>query len=320
MPDVLLTATVQGRGFTPVLESAAFDQWEAVVGSTLGEHRSRLLGGSAQRFRTRLASVTAGSLHLLHINGQGSIELDRAQGDQGGVLWLPCQGWSEERINGQVLQAEPGQALLIRPGDELLGRTSRRLEGISIQIPAQHLQSGLPALIGFGSQDQALLAAAWQLVQVAAAGTRGGALAAAAFLDALQEWQSHWHDRLRGQRERITAVRRRQSIAVAQQWMHQHLGEAFEIAHVAAAVGVSVRTLQYACLHEFGLTPMALAKRIRLRGLRQALLNPELASRSIADLMQGQGLLACDTTAADYRRYCGETPRETRQGLPTADS
>lgn len=320
MADALLTPTVQGRGFTPVLESAAFDQWEAVVGSTLGEHRSRLLGGSAQAFRSRIACATAGSLQLLHINGQGAIELDRAQGDQAGVLWLPCQGWSEERINGQVVLAEPGQALLIRPGDELLGRTSQRNEGLSILIPAQHLQPGPPALIGCGSHDQTLLVAVWQLVEVAASGTRGGALASAAFIDALQCWQAYWRNRLNGQRERITAGRRRESIDAAQQWMQQHLGEAFEVVQVANAVGVSVRTLQYACLQELGQTPMALAKRLRLRSLRRALLNPELALCSIAELMEGQGLLACGSTAADYRRYCGESPRETRQGLPFANS
>lgn len=315
MSDTLLKPTVQGKGFQALLKSQSFDQWEQVVGSALGEHRSRLLG-SGHEFRASLRHAAIGSLPVLHINGQGAIELERVQGEQNSVLWLPLQGWSEERINGERLRAEPGEALLIRSADQLLGRTSHRVEGLSIQIATDLIQPGLPSLIGRGPQDQLLLAASRQLVGAVDAGPRGGALAAAAFLDALQIWQRYRNDQLHGRHERITAVRRRQSIAVAQEWMQQHLDEPFEIADVAAGVGVSVRTLQYACQQELGQTPMALAKRLRLRSLRQALQDRDLATLSIAELMERQGLLACGTTAADYRRYCGESPRETRQRLP----
>ena len=95
--------------------------------------------------------------------------------------------------------------------------------------------------------------------------------------------------------------------------MDLHLHEAIDIRQIATAMGVSTRTLQYAFLDDRGHSPMAELKRLRLRRLRQLLLDPEQRQHSTAELMVRAGLLACGATAADYRRYCGESPRETRQ-------
>ncbi|MCF8141817.1 MAG: AraC family transcriptional regulator [Cyanobium usitatum Tobar12.5m-G36] len=102
-------------------------------------------------------------------------------------------------------------------------------------------------------------------------------------------------------------------MADARQWMRHHLHEPCGVLQVAAAVEVSPRTLQYAFLQELGHTPMAELRRLRLRHLRQLLQDPDHGTVSIAELMAQTGLLASGSTAADYRRYCGESPRETRQ-------
>jgi len=104
-------------------------------------------------------------------------------------------------------------------------------------------------------------------------------------------------------------------VADACQWMEEHLAERFTVVELSRAVYVSVRTLQYSFQEELGCTPMAHAKRLRLRRLRQLLQDPDLVGQSIADLMVASGLLACGVTAADYRQWCGESPRRTRQGL-----
>jgi AraC family ethanolamine operon transcriptional activator len=95
--------------------------------------------------------------------------------------------------------------------------------------------------------------------------------------------------------------------------MSVHLSERFSVRDLSQAIGVSVRTLQYAFQQEPGQTPMGEAKRLRLRQLRRQLQDPSLQGQSIAALMEASGLLACGATAADYRRWCGETPRQTRQ-------
>ncbi|MEA5413680.1 hypothetical protein [Synechococcus sp. BA-132 BA5] len=71
--------------------------------------------------------------------------------------------------------------------------------------------------------------------------------------------------------------------------------------------------LPYDLQEQLGRTPMAAAKRRRLRRLRQLLLQPDHDHCSISELMQAAGLLACGVTAADDARRWGETPRRTRQ-------
>jgi len=298
----------------PLLESADFDQWQTVIGSSLGEHHSTLRT-PARRFMCRMAFGQAGPLQLLHLEGQGQIELSRLQGSEHGVLWLPLQGWSSERINGSWHVAEPGEALLLRPGDELEGSTSTRLEGLSILLPGSDVSPGLPSHIGCGRHNRALVDAALGFARAVGAGQPGSAHAASNLLDAVQEWERQSEHGLGNKQERVTAIRRRTYVGEAREWMRLHLGEPIGIQQAAAAVTVSARTLQYAFLQELGHTPMAELKRLRLRSLRQLLQDPNHRNASIAELMVQSGLLACGSTAAEYRRYCGESPHETRQQM-----
>jgi AraC family ethanolamine operon transcriptional activator len=100
--------------------------------------------------------------------------------------------------------------------------------------------------------------------------------------------------------------------------MSDHLSNRFSVVEISNAVGVSTRTLQYAFQEELGHTPMAEAKRLRLRELRQLLKQPDLQRSSIAALMEASGLLACGATAADYRHWCGKSPRHTLQRQSSA--
>jgi len=72
--------------------------------------------------------------------------------------------------------------------------------------------------------------------------------------------------------------------------MEQHLDERFSLQELSAALGTSARTLQASFQQERGCTPMAQAKRLRLRRLRQLLLDHDLATSSISDLMAASGL------------------------------
>jgi transcriptional regulator GlxA family with amidase domain len=102
-------------------------------------------------------------------------------------------------------------------------------------------------------------------------------------------------------------------VAQACQWISAHLSERFSVVELSQAMGVSTRTLQYAFQEELGHTPMAEAKRLRLRQLRHLLQQSDLQRLSIAALMKASGLLACGSTSADYRHWCGESPWQTRQ-------
>ena len=313
----LLTPQFKSGGLQPLLDTNDFEAWSLAVGVNLGEHRSDL-DTSPETFCSRMAFGQSGSLKLLHIEGHGEVRLDRVQGEHAAVLWLPLQGTSQETINGTVVVAEPGMALLMRPGDVLKGRTSHHLEGLSILLPAERLAVDLPRLLDMGAHHRALIAAAHRFAEGLAAGAAQGQVGADALLDQLEQWQLSVQAQLGGQHQPSTAARRRNYVGEASAWMQEHLPSGFNIAQVATGIQVSVRTLQYAFLEETGQTPMAHAKRLRLRYLRALLQDPGNEARSIAELIQEAGLLACGATAADYRRYCGETPRQTRQAIKTS--
>ncbi len=97
----------------------------------------------------------------------------------------------------------------------------------------------------------------------------------------------------------------------ARQWMRARLGQRFGVWELADAMEVSPRPLRYNFLQELGRSPMAEAKRLRLQRLRELLLDREQQWRGVADLMAAAGLIALCETSADYRRWCGEGPRQT---------
>ena len=90
MNNALLPPLFQAPELKPLVESVDFDAWDSVIGSSLGEHRSTLRKPT-KRFLCRMAWGEAGPLQLLHMEGQGQIDLRRVQGSQHAVLWLPVR-------------------------------------------------------------------------------------------------------------------------------------------------------------------------------------------------------------------------------------
>jgi AraC-like DNA-binding protein len=281
------------------------------VASTLGHHRSRLLPGSGP-FDALMRGGAVDEFQVLVIQGRGQVELRREQCGHG-VLWLPLQGLTQERINGIDYLAEPGMALLFQPGDAMQGCTSEAMHGISILIPERYLQgNAAPSpLLDRGPMQRQLINAALHLSEAAAWQPRGASHSAAVLVEALHQWRNPLQAGESG--ERLQSRRRRDTVAQACQWISAHLSERFSVVELSQAMGVSTRTLQYAFQNELGHTPMAEAKRLRMRQLRHLLQQPELQEQSIAALMESSGLLACGATAADYRHWSGESPRQTRQ-------
>ncbi len=302
------TPWLEAQGLHTLLKSDDFGEWDAVVAGTLGHHRSRLLPGSG-RFDALMRGGRVDEFMVLLIQGRGQVELVREQIGCG-VLWLPLQGLTQEVINGVEFLAEPGQALLFQPGDAMQGTTSESMLGLSILIPERHLQGDRPPSphMDQGPEQRALINAAHQLAEAAACQIQGAMHTAALLLDAL-----HQCCNARQPATRLQSRRRRDTVAQACEWMSEHLSDRFSVVELSSAVGVSTRTLQYAFQEELGHTPLAEAKRLRLRELRQLLMQPYLKHHRIAALMEASGLLACGATAADYRHWCGESPRQTRQ-------
>ena len=312
---------LQGDGLATTLQTDDFGCWEAAVASTLGHHRSDLLQ-AADPFAARFRLGRLGGYGVLHLKGRGRLRLSREQ-CRHSVLWLPLRGMTKERINGRAWLAEPGQGLLFQPGDAMVGETSEEIEGLSILIPAALLEppespvspppvSPLPVspLLDAGPLQQAILASARQLAVAAACQPAGAVHAADQLSEALRLWMD-WQQQP-ARRERITARRRRETVQQARQWMEARLEQRFGVDELSSALQVSTRQLQYSFVLELGRSPMAEAKRLRLQRLRGQLLDPEQDRRSIAELMEACGLIASGVTSADYRHWCGESPRRSR--------
>ncbi|MEB3317650.1 MAG: helix-turn-helix domain-containing protein [Cyanobacteriota bacterium] len=315
MPRALAATPLAPRapaaGLAPVLNTDDFQCWEAAVATGLGHHRSELLS-TREPFHARLRAGELGGYGLLHIQGRGRLRMIRVQGEPW-VLWLPLQGLTEERINGIAWLSEPGSALLFQSGDAMDGQTSAEQEGVSILIPAalrpQGEGPGTP-LVAMGPEQQRLLASARALMAAAVERPPGADHAADEFTEALRAW---WVSGRPRPPLRLPARRRRQMVLEARRWMEPRLAERFTLTELSTAMGLSPRQMQYSFLQELGHSPMAEAKRLRLRRLRALLLDPEQAQRNVAELMVASGLIASGVTSADYRHWCGESPRDTRR-------
>ncbi|MFM7312269.1 MAG: hypothetical protein ACKO0M_03720 [Cyanobium sp.] len=283
-----------------------------MISQTLGHHRSNLCD-SAVRFKARIHCAELGKIQILQIRGQGSVELVREQCDNA-VLWLPMHGASEETINGRPRLAEPGTALLFRAGDAMRGLTSEHVAGISLVIPSDWLPPAAETadpLIAAGVAAQGLLQAAHEVALAAASGEAGGIWAANTLENALQLWAQSCLPQSR--RERITATRRRQCVSRTREWILAHLHRPFTVAELAAALGLSIRQLQYNVLSELGRTPMAEARRLQLHHLRTLLRQHEEAENSIGNLMEKSGLQASGASAAAISKLVWREASSTRR-------
>lgn len=93
--------------------------------------------------------------------------------------------------------------------------------------------------------------------------------------------------------------------------IEQRPASAVSVLDIVESIGVSRRTLEYAFQDEFGMSPAAYLKVMRLRGLHQKLHKGDHARASIAQLCTGHGFRHPGQVAADYRAMYGELPSVT---------
>jgi AraC-like DNA-binding protein len=99
-------------------------------------------------------------------------------------------------------------------------------------------------------------------------------------------------------------------------FIEQHRDRTLAVREVCQAAGVSWRTLDYAFLERFGVTPKAYLTAQRLNAVRRELV-PGSNPVKVADVANRWGFWHMGQFAADYRRQFGELPSETlrrRQG------
>lgn len=105
-----------------------------------------------------------------------------------------------------------------------------------------------------------------------------------------------------------------------ERWMAAHLGEALELADLAAAVNLSPRRLQELCRSRHHCTPMEWLRECRLERLAQQLRDPRQASRSLQALMAALHLPDSAATRSAFLRRFGCSPSVYRQAGHGLDS
>lgn len=312
--------------FQQLFRTNDFSQWEAAISLNLGTHQSHLRSRT-ETFHTCCYSATVGSLEILHLQGKGELELNRTQLGRG-LLWLPLRGFSEERINGRVVQATRGQAILIRPLDDLHGLTSAEISGLSVILPdnffikaeegdspnLRRKDGRMPEALLHSqrSSDQAVIGLATQLSRAVAHRDPSSPMLAGHLLDQLEQMVST-SPGMPSRLPSLGARRRRELVQEAICWMEAHLRQPFRIGDVAAALDTPTRTIQQAFAEELGRPPLAQAKLLRLHALRRRLQDPQLQNLGIATQMGACGLPASGETAQAYRACFGERPNQTKR-------
>ncbi|NIX78014.1 helix-turn-helix transcriptional regulator [Microvirga terricola] len=97
----------------------------------------------------------------------------------------------------------------------------------------------------------------------------------------------------------------------AEAYIEAHFAEPLSLADIAAAGGVSARSLQNGFQSYRAMTPMAFLRMVRLRHVRQALVQADPALMTVTGVALACGFGHMGEFAALYRRTYGETPGQT---------
>jgi len=100
-------------------------------------------------------------------------------------------------------------------------------------------------------------------------------------------------------------------IARAMREIDDHLDEDMSMEALAAAVGVSPRTLRTEFTARLGCTPLTIARREKLRAVRVDLLAADSRRVTVGELADRWGFRSLGRFAAAYRAEFGELPSET---------
>lgn len=95
----------------------------------------------------------------------------------------------------------------------------------------------------------------------------------------------------------------------AQAFIEGRAGDDLSVADIAAAAGVTPRSLQYAFQQHLGCTPLAYLRRVRLDLVHRSLRTG--GEVSVADAAVRMGFFNPGRFAAEYRKVYGENPRDT---------
>ena len=106
---------------------------------------------------------------------------------------------------------------------------------------------------------------------------------------------------------------RSRAIKQIKQYLAEYPSEPVTVNQLCRITRVSIRTLQYAFLEQYGVTPKTYLKNIRLNAVRKELWKRDPDSTRVNDIASLWGFWHMGQFAADYRKLFGELPSATLQ-------
>ncbi|MFF4616051.1 AraC family transcriptional regulator [Nonomuraea jabiensis] len=243
------------------------------------------------------------------------------------AIMMPLQGTGGVMLDGRDVTAPIS---LIGPRQKIDMRWSVDHEVLMMQVPLAAMEEALQAYLGDPPKERlrfepgvdATSALGRALTMLASAGTGGTSPFAASklaehhfeqfLLHTLLASQPHnYSDELREPAPWIPAVVRR-----AGRYCEDHAGEPISLADIAAAAGVSVRTLQLGFREHLQTTPMAYLRSVRLAHAHADLLRiaDTGGQTTVTEVALRWGFPHLGRFAALYRQTYGRLPSSTRQG------
>ncbi|MGW4354558.1 AraC family transcriptional regulator [Nocardia sp. NPDC004582] len=316
------------------LRTEDIDEFRAEISKRLTSHRLSPTAARS-RIRARLAEAELGPLTLVYAEHAGA-ELVADFTDRLSYydINLSVGGSNRLRCDGVDLVVDPGHAALLSPTMAARMHLSDAYRQLHIRIERPVLERHLEGLLGQPiagpirfRPDMPLLgaAASWSETVLTLARDLGRAdslaghpLAAAQWTDFLMTGlltcQSHDYSEQLGAEH---APYRRRSVSRAVDFIHDHLDQPLSLSGVAAAAGVSARSLQRDFQDCYGLSPTAYIQQTRLSRVHDELRTATPgAGTTVTETALRWGFTHGPRFAEAYRRHYGVAPSVTlRQAL-----
>lgn len=295
----------------------------------LGRHRVLDRGGDPTRFGATLHAVVSGPVTLGQLCVAAPVEL-RLESPVDRFLVVSPAGAGTTVAGGSELEAAPGTAFVVQPGRPIVvvlaAGASTRLVGIERQAVLVHLSRLLdraldrPLAFDLRMDLRAGPARRWNLaldMLQAELADEGSLLRSGIGQGQLEEFLIS--SLLYGQPSTYSAAlarprpnSERPATTAAKQFIETNLSDHLTLAEVAAAAGVSVRTLQAAFRSELRTTPVAYIRSRRLDRARAELADEMTEGTvTVTDVATRWGITHLGRFATEYRARFGESPSQT---------
>lgn len=323
------------RGLPPALQPhgvyAANDPAEAAMfgRDLLGSHRVHVLDGDHDRFEATFHGVLVRDVTLGYLDYTTAVRVDVRHLPDDVLVLVPANGTSVISIGSTVVEASPVMAAIPRPGESLtlecdasaahllvrIDRTAfdvhlSRLLGRSLATPIEFDPSfdlTSPRANRWNFAIQMLHSELLERGSLLHGGIGHGQLEEFVMSSLLYSQHSNYSDLLAP-----TAVSIRQTVRRACDFIDRNLAGHLAVDDVAAASGVSVRTLQHQFAEDLNDTITAYIRNRRLERVRAALADTAPGSGvTVTDIASRWGFTHLGRFAVSYRERFGESPSAT---------